>query len=143
MLFLVVFFWTPAHYWPLALRFREDYAAAGVPMLPVLVPERVVTRQTLRYSFAMVAASVLLWPVAPTGPWYALAAAGLGAAFLLQAHRLHRRAARVGRAGCAGSMRLFHWSNAYLALLFLRRRDRPAAPATPLRILGRSGPCFL
>ena len=133
-LFLVVFFWTPPHFWALALRFKEDYAAADVPMLPVVAGNRVVTRSIIRYSWAMVACSLLLWPVAKTGPLYPAAAVILGALFLTEAYRLASRArvADAAAASAAGAdsgmgagahvlrpMRLFHWSNTYLALLFL------------------------
>ena len=84
VLFLVVFFWTPPHTWALALRYREDYAGVDVPMLPVVAPASVVGRQIVLYSVAMVAVSLLLWPVASTGWLYPLAAAVLGAAFLLR-----------------------------------------------------------
>ena len=119
VLFGVIFLWTPPHYWPLSLRFREDYANAGVPMLPVVAGEREVSRQVLLYSWAMVACSLLLWPVAGTGPLYAAAAVGLGAWFLLEAHRMHARA-RAGATGPAlRAMRLFHLSITYLTLLFV------------------------
>jgi protoheme IX farnesyltransferase len=118
VLFLVIFFWTPPHYWPLSMRFRDDYAAAGVPMLPVVAEPVVVTRRSLGYSTAMVVTSLLLWPIAPTGPLYPVVAAILGTLFLLEATRLHRRA-RAGMSEPAlGAMRLFHWSITYLALLF-------------------------
>ncbi len=118
VLFLVIFFWTPPHYWPLSMRFRDDYAAAGVPMLPVVAAPATVTRRSLGYSIAMVVTSLLLWPVAPTGPLYPIVAVILGALFLLEAARLHRRA-RAGMSEPAlGAMRLFHWSITYLALLF-------------------------
>ena len=67
VLFLVVFLWTPPHTWALAMRYREDYAAAGVPMLPVVAGERAVTRQIVAYTWATVAASFVLWPVARQG----------------------------------------------------------------------------
>ena len=67
VLFLVVFLWTPAHYWPLAIKYRDDYASVGVPMLPVVAPPKVVTRNVVIYSIAMVLASLLLIPVAPMG----------------------------------------------------------------------------
>jgi protoheme IX farnesyltransferase len=118
VLFGIIFFWTPPHYWPLAMRCREDYAAASVPMLPVVAPATTVARQTVIYSWVMVLTSLLLWPVAGTGPLYPAAAAVLGAAWLVEAHRLSARA----RAGLSGArlkeMRLFHWSITYLTLLF-------------------------
>ncbi|HSR23741.1 MAG TPA: heme o synthase, partial [Candidatus Eisenbacteria bacterium] len=114
VLFAVIFFWTPPHYWPLSLRFRDDYAAAGVPMLPVVADGVAVARQVVAYSWVMVAASLALWPVAPTGPVYGVAALLLGAAFLLEAHRLLARA-RAGKVGAGlAPMRLFHWSITYL-----------------------------
>ncbi len=119
VLFGVVFFWTPAHFWALAMRYREDYAAARVPMLPVVATERQVVRRILAYAWLMVGCSLALWPVAPTGLLYPVAAGALGAAFLLEAYRLLARV-RSGVSGPAlKPMRLFHWSNSYLALLFL------------------------
>ncbi len=117
VLFAIIFFWTPPHYWPLSLRFRDDYAAAGVPMLPVVADVVVVARRVVVYSWLMVATSLLLWPVAGTGPVYAAAALALGTAFLVEAHRLLARA-RSGR-GDLAPMRLFHGSITYLTLLFL------------------------
>ncbi len=117
-LFAIIFFWTPGHYWPLAMRCKEDYAAASVPMLPVVASPAAVGRQTVIYSWLMVGASMLLWPVARTGPLYPVAAAVLGAAWLVEAHRLSARA-RAGHTGARlGEMRLFHWSITYLTLLF-------------------------
>ena len=119
VLFLVVFFWTPPHFWSLAIRYRDDYAAAEVPMLPVVAPAAVVGRQIVVYTWLTVATSLLLWPVADTGWVYPLAAAVLGALFLVEAHRLARRARHTEDPVALKAMRLFHWSNAYLALLFL------------------------
>nr|WP_245858003.1 heme o synthase [Mumia flava] len=119
VLFAVVFFWTPPHFWALAIRYREDYAAADVPMLPAVAPASVVARKILSYSYVMVATSLLLWPVVPTGWFYPTAAAVLGAAFLVEAHLLHARAQRSSELAELKPMRLFHWSNAYLAFLFV------------------------
>ncbi len=119
VLFLVVFFWTPPHFWSLAIRYREDYAAADVPMLPVVVSSARVGRQIVIYSWLTVATSLLLWPVASTGWFYPIVAALLGCAFLKEAHALGRRAQRSDDSVALKAMRLFHWSNAYLALLFL------------------------
>ncbi len=119
VLFLVVFFWTPPHFWALAIRYREDYAAAGVPMLPVVAGARVVARQIVLYAYVMVATSLLLWPVASTGWLYPVAAVVLGAAFLVEAHRLQHRAAASDDVVALKPMRLFHWSNMYLSLLFV------------------------
>ncbi|MCW2680616.1 MAG: Heme synthase, protoheme farnesyltransferase COX10-CtaB [Frankiales bacterium] len=116
-LFMVIFFWTPPHFWALAMRFRDDYAAASVPMLPVVASPAVVASRIVAYSWAMVLTSLLLVaPLGPSGPVYGVSAVLLGAAFLREAHLLHRR---VGRGEDAAPMRLFHWSITYLALLFL------------------------
>jgi protoheme IX farnesyltransferase len=113
VLFAVVFFWTPPHFWALAMKFRDDYAAAGVPMLPVVAPAAVVTRKIVFYSYAMVAATLVLIPSA--GWLYGGCAAGLGAWFLAAAHQLR---ARVANGDNRAPMRLFHQSIAYLTLLF-------------------------
>jgi protoheme IX farnesyltransferase len=119
VLFMVVFFWTPPHTWALAMRYREDYARVDVPMLPVVKPAREVARQIVLYSYAMVATSLLLWPVARTGPVYPVVAGVLGAAFLLEAHLMHARARSSDELTVVRPMRLFHWSNMYLSLLFV------------------------
>jgi protoheme IX farnesyltransferase len=115
VLFAVIFFWTPPHFWALAMRFREDYAAARVPMLPVVASERTVTWRIVLYSYAMVGASLLLWPAAGTSWLYPVAAVGLGAVFLAEAHRLDRAARRGAD---VHPMRLFRLSISYLSLLF-------------------------
>lgn len=110
--FGVIFFWTPPHTWALAMRYREDYAAAGVPMLPVVQTERVVVRQIVLYSWAMVACSLLL---IPASSWiYAAVAVPAGLWFLALAHLLH---VRVLRGEAAKPMTLFHISNLYLTLV--------------------------
>jgi heme o synthase len=119
VLFAVVFFWTPPHTWALALRYREDYANVDVPMLPVVAPAREVGRQVVIYSWVMVAVSLALWPVAGTGVVYPVAAAVLGAGFLLEAHRLWGRARDTEDLTVIQPMRLFHASNLYLSLLFV------------------------
>ena len=93
VLFALVFYWTPPHFWALSLRIRKDYAAAGVPMLPVVkgIPE--TTKQIALYTVLMVAISLLLWPVAHMGLIYIGAAVGLGAVFIWQAYVLWRRGA--------------------------------------------------
>lgn len=116
VLFLIVFLWTPPHYWPLSLRYREDYAAARVPMLPVVADQRRVALEIVLYSWAMVATTLVLIPVGHMGWSYSIAASILGIGFLYEAYALRRRV-RTG-AG-ARPMRLFHYSITYLALLFL------------------------
>jgi protoheme IX farnesyltransferase len=119
VLFLVVFFWTPPHFWALAIRYREDYAAADVPMLPVKAGAKTVARQIVAYSYVMVATSLLLWPVAGTGWFYPVVAVVLGGAFLVESHLLLRRARDTDDVVALKPMRLFHWSNMYLSLLFV------------------------
>jgi heme o synthase len=112
--FGVIFFWTPPHTWALAMRYREDYAAAGVPMLPVVAPERVVVRQIVAYTWAMVVCSLLL---IPASSWiYAAAAVPVGLWFLAMAHLLHVRVLR-GTGSPNRYMGLFHLSNLYLTLV--------------------------
>jgi len=119
VLFLVVFLWTPPHTWALAMRYREDYASVDVPMLPVLRSGEAVAKQIVVYSWAMVAMSLLLWPVAGTGLVYPVAATALGVAFLVEAHLMLHRARRSDELSQIKPMRLFHWSNLYLSLLFV------------------------
>jgi protoheme IX farnesyltransferase len=115
VLFAVVFYWTPPHFWALAIRFRDDYAAADVPMLPVVAGLRETARQIVLYSWAMVAVSLLFYPVARMGPVYLVACVVLGVVFLREAHGL---ASRARRGAPVKAMRLFHWSITYLTLLF-------------------------
>jgi len=100
VLFAIIFFWTPPHFWALAMKFKDDYAAASVPMLPVVAPPTVVARKILLYSYVMVAATLALAPYA--GWLYTACAAGLGAWFLLEAHRLQLRVTRMTRTGDGG-----------------------------------------
>ncbi len=118
ILFALVFYWTPPHFWALSLRIRKDYAAAGVPMLPVVrgIPE--TTRQIGLYTVLMVAISLVLWPVARMGLIYLGAAVGLGALFIWQAYLLWRRGASE-EASTAGAISLYKYSISYLSLLFL------------------------
>ncbi|ABK52900.1 protoheme IX farnesyltransferase [Acidothermus cellulolyticus 11B] len=125
VLFAVIFAWTPPHFWALAMRFREDYAAAHVPMLPVVAEPLVVARQILWYSYGMVAASLALAPVAHVGWVYVAIAALLGGWFLAEAHRIVQRV-RLGRD--PRPMRLFHMSISYLTLLFVAVALAPYLP---------------
>ncbi len=139
VLFAVIFLWTPPHYWPLSLRFRADYEAAGVPMLPVVAPPAVVARQIVRYSWAMVAATLVLVPVAGMTAVYAVAAAVLGALFLVEAYRLQARVRSasqephpIAASADLRPMRLFHFSITYLSLLFVMVAADPLLPLRPL-----------
>jgi protoheme IX farnesyltransferase len=119
VLFLIVFCWTPPHTWALAMRYREDYAAAEVPMLPVVRPAPVVARQIMVFSVLTVAVSLVLWPVAHTGWLYPAVALITGTALLWEAGQLLRRARRGLTDAALKPMRLFHGSNSYLALVFV------------------------
>jgi heme o synthase len=115
LLFAVVFLWQPPHFYALAIKFREDYRRAGIPMLPVVASVGRVATETLIYSYLTVAASLALWPFGMT-PVYGVTALAVGALLLREAHRL------AGRARCGEPlkpMRLFHWSITYLTLLFV------------------------
>ncbi len=119
VLFAIVFCWTPPHTWALAMRYRDDYAAAKVPMLPVVMaPVGVAVRITV-YSVLTVATSLALWPVAHTGWIYPLVAGVTGVALLWESIQLLRRARRGLTGALLKPMRLFHWSNSYLALVFV------------------------
>ncbi len=110
VLFLVVFYWTPPHFWALAIRYRDDYERAGVPMLPVVAGVEATTRKMLLYTGLMVAISLLLVPVAGMRWIYLTAAIGLGAWFLWDTWRVYRRPDEA--------MRLFTTSTVYLSALF-------------------------
>jgi protoheme IX farnesyltransferase len=116
LLFGVIFFWTPPHYWPLSMKFRTDYAAAGVPMLPVVAGDRKVAREMIAYTLAMIACSLLLVPVAGMTWVYAVVATVLGGWFLWSCIALYRRAQDPSR-GKLRAMSVFHGSITYLSLL--------------------------
>ncbi len=116
ILFVVVFLWTPAHYWPLSLRYADDYAAASVPMLSVLRPKVAVGLQVILYAWATVVASLVLIPVAPMGTVYTVVAVLAGGWFIVETHLLYSRSL-AGHD--AKAMRVFHASNTYLTALFI------------------------
>ncbi len=113
VLFAIIFYWTPPHFWALALRYKDDYAAAGVPMLPVVRGAAETSTQILYYTVLLVTVTLLLYPAGRMGAIYLAAAVALGAAFIWRALAL-RRDLSSKRA-----IRLFSFSNQYLALLFL------------------------
>lgn len=117
VLFLIIFFWTPPHYWPLSLRYREDYARADVPMLPVVADDKKVAQQIIIYSWVLVVVSWTLNLAADMSIVYDIVAMTLGSFFLVEAYALRTRV-RSG-AEDVKPMRLFHWSITYLSLLFL------------------------
>jgi protoheme IX farnesyltransferase len=130
-LFALVFYWTPPHFWALALRIRKDYEAARVPMLPVVkgVPE--TARQIALYTILLVAISILFWPVAAMGPIYLASAVVLGAIFLWRAFVLWQQATSPD-GSLAQAIRLYKFSISYLTLLF-------AAVAVDALVIGTAG----
>jgi heme o synthase len=118
VLFAVIFIWTPPHFWSLAVRYKEDYAAADVPMLPVVASMKRTTREIVLYTVALVAVSLLFGPVAHLGLIYMVAAGALGAGFLFMTTRLWSLA-RTDRATGREAMRVFSYSITYLTVLFV------------------------
>jgi protoheme IX farnesyltransferase len=110
VLFLIVFYWTPPHFWALAVRYRDDYARAGVPMLPVVAGVEHTTRRMLLYTGLMVGVSLLLVPIADLRWLYLGSALGLGGWFLLDTWLVYRDPTKA--------MRLFTTSTVYLSALF-------------------------
>ncbi len=112
VLFAIIFYWTPPHFWALSLKYREDYAAAGVPMLPVVRGTRETSHQILYYTLLLVAVTLLLYPAGQMGMIYLAAALVLGGVFVWRAAQLWRDTSGQR------AIRLFSFSNRYLALLF-------------------------
>jgi heme o synthase len=114
ILFLIIFLWTPPHFWALSLNRSDEYARAGVPMLPIVAGRAATTRQILIYSFVLVPVSMLPWALGFAGAMYGAAAAGCGAIFVVLALQLGRSSASDRRA----AHRLFAFSIVYLFVLF-------------------------
>jgi len=118
LLFLVIFIWTPPHFWALAVRYRDDYAAANVPMLPVVTSLRRTTLEIMVYSVIMWALTILIGPFAGLGWIYAISATVLGFMFTFYAYRLYSDA-HHDKADVKEAMKLFHFSITYLTALFV------------------------
>jgi len=116
VLFLIIFLWTPPHYWPLSIKYKDDYQAAGVPMLPVVANPNRVALEIVIYSYAMVASTLLLIPIQPMGIIYTAAAVLGGIWFIFEAHVLQNK---TKQAISNNPMRLFHISISYLTILFI------------------------
>jgi protoheme IX farnesyltransferase len=117
LLFALVFLWTPPHFWALSLFVRSDYAAAGIPMLPVVAGTRNTRRQIFLYSLPMAAAAVAPWPLGLTGPLYGVAAVALSLGFIGLAAQVLANTAEEP-AGMGPEKRLFGYSVIYLFVLF-------------------------
>jgi heme o synthase len=118
VLFAIIFIWTPPHFWALAVRYREDYEAAHIPMLPAVATPRRTTRDIAWYTVALLAASLVFAPVAGMGALYVVVAAATGLVFVVMAFRLWGLA-RQGSPITRDAMRLFHYSITYLTVLFV------------------------
>jgi protoheme IX farnesyltransferase len=125
ILFAVVFLWTPPHYWPLSMKYRDDYKSAGVPMLSVVRGRAQVGLQVILYAWATVVCSLLLIPVASMGIVYTVVAVASGGWFVYETHRLYNLAIRHEK---VSPMRVFHGSISYLTLLFLAVGIDPLLP---------------
>lgn len=116
VLFLIVFLWTPPHYWPLSMKYLEDYREAGVPMLPVVAKNEIVGRQIILYAWGYFASTLLLIPVASMGWIYSVIAIASGVWFVAESQRLYKEAkTSIPK----NPMKLFHLSITHLTLLFL------------------------
>jgi protoheme IX farnesyltransferase len=113
LLFLIIFFWTPPHFWALSLCRREDYSRAGIPMLPVVAGEPQTRRQILRYALVLVPLAIAPWPLGYAGPLYGVAAIATGAAMIVLALRVRRESS-----GYDACRHLFAFSILYLFFLF-------------------------
>lgn len=116
LLFLLIFFWTPPHFWALAIKYKEDYSRANVPMLPVVAAERIVTRQMLAHAVAMIVSSIALGVVAALPAWYFVIAALLGIYFLYLVQRLRTDDMQVRN---RVAEKIFHGSISYLSVISL------------------------
>ncbi|MCC2029866.1 heme o synthase [Microbacterium sp. YMB-B2] len=125
VLFALVFLWTPAHYWPLSMKYRDDYSGADVPMLGVTRNASQVGLQVILYAWATVACSLLLIPVAGMGLVYTASALVFGGWFIYESHRLYDQAVRGSK---PRPMRVFHASISYLTLIFLAVAIDPLLP---------------
>ncbi len=116
VLFLIVFWWTPPHYWPLSMQYRKDYENAGIPMLPVVADREKVASQITIYSWIMVATTLVLPLVSELSIIYVLGALILNLIFMREVYALRNRAKSDDLD--INPMKLFHWSITWLALLF-------------------------
>ena len=120
VMFAIIYYWTPPHFWALSLRYSDDYAAAGVPMLPVVRGPQATARHIVLYTISLAGVSLVLYPLASLGPIYLVSAVVLGALFIRSSLRLQRNVTVPGGGiNAREAMALFHFSIAYLSLLFV------------------------
>ena len=115
VMFGIVFFWQLPHFYALAIKFKDDYARAGIPMLPVVASLRRVGLESVVFAWLTVLTSLVLWPLS-LGWGYGVPALAVGALFVLEAHRMD---GRIRRGEPVAPMRLFHWSTTYLTIVFV------------------------
>ena len=125
VLFVLVFLWTPAHYWPLSMKYKDDYEDVDVPMLGVTRSASQVGLQVILYAWATLACSLLLIPVAGMGLVYTVSALVFGGWFVYESHRLYAQAVK---GASARPMRVFHASITYLTLIFVAVAVDPLLP---------------
>ncbi|WP_251440264.1 heme o synthase [Microbacterium sp. USTB-Y] len=125
VLFVLVFLWTPAHYWPLSMKYKDDYEDVDVPMLGVTRSASQVGLQVILYAWATLACSLLLIPVAGMGLVYTVSALVFGGWFVYESHRLYAQAVK---GALARPMRVFHASITYLTLIFVAVAVDPLLP---------------
>ena len=133
VLFLIIFLWTPPHYWPLSLKYKTDYQNAEVPMLGAVASARVVSSQVVLYGWATVVCSLLLVPLGWAGIVYTAVAVATGAWFIFECHVLYHEAQKPEFTD-KKAMKVFHLSITYLTLLFVALAVDPfvGAPLMPL-----------
>ena len=139
ILFMVIFLWTPPHYWPLSMRYGEDYRNANVPMLGAIAGAKVVSVQVVLYAWAMVACSLLMVPAGGAGWVYTVTAVLAGAWFLYESHALYSRAQREDISD-KRAMKVFHGSISYLTLLFIALAVDPFVGPAIMRLTAASQP---
>lgn len=118
ILFMIIFLWTPPHYWPLSMRYSDDYNAVNVPMLGAVAGSRTVAIQVVLYTWAMVACSLLMIPLGSAGIVYTVVTVAAGGWFLFEAHKLYNNS-KKDLVTKKNAMKVFHASITYLTLVFL------------------------
>lgn len=135
VLFTVIFLWTPPHYWPLSMKYKQDYREADVPMLGAVASARLVSNQVVLYAWATVVCSLLLVPMGWAGIVYTAVALGVGGWFVWESHVLQREAQRDDFED-RKAMKVFHLSITYLTLLFIALAVDPFVGEPLMQVAG-------